>query len=91
MQSKHHQRCKGIPRHTLLFPWTDRTLCLYPSETRGILTSTLPFPQVAIHLLAGAARSAYQTVLVNSPPEEVKTSLKALLADFKTFESAILD
>lgn len=45
---------------------------------------------MAIHLLAGAGRAAYQTVLVNSPPEEVKATLRPLLADLTSFEKVVL-
>ena len=38
--------------------------------------------KVGIHQLAGAARSAYQTVLVNTPPEEEKLRLSKMLQDF---------
>jgi len=47
--------------------------------------------KVAIHLLAGAARAAYQTVLVNSPPENLKQELRGLLDEFTTFEAKVLD
>lgn len=47
--------------------------------------------KVGIHLLAGAARSAYQTVLVNSPPEEEKFRLKALLNEIRSIEDSVLD
>lgn len=46
--------------------------------------------KVGIHVLAGAARSAYQTVLVNSPPEEVKTRLCSLLLEIGTIEQDLL-
>jgi len=47
--------------------------------------------KVGIHLLAGAARSAYQTVLVNSPPESEKDRLKQLLRELQEIESKILE
>ena len=46
--------------------------------------------KVGIHLLAGAARSAFQTVLVNSPPPEVGERMRALLAEIREAEDAIL-
>jgi len=46
--------------------------------------------KVAIHLLAGSARAAYQTVLVNKPPEDLDKELQALLKDMATHEAAIL-
>ena len=46
--------------------------------------------KVGIHLLAGAARSAYQTVLVNSPPDEEKLRLMSLLNDIRKIEDEIL-
>eukprot|EP00933_Yihiella_yeosuensis_P067683 TRINITY_DN72675_c0_g1_i1.p1 TRINITY_DN72675_c0_g1~~TRINITY_DN72675_c0_g1_i1.p1 ORF type:complete len:222 (-),score=60.76 TRINITY_DN72675_c0_g1_i1:146-772(-) len=46
--------------------------------------------KVSIHLLAGAARAAFQTVLVNKPSEEIKTSLKLLLDKLAALESEIL-
>ena len=47
--------------------------------------------KVGIHLLAGAARAAYQTVLVNAPPEVEKDRLKLLLRQVQTVESRLLD
>mmetsp|Transcript_37288 Transcript_37288/g.42593 ORF Transcript_37288/g.42593 Transcript_37288/m.42593 type:complete len:223 (-) Transcript_37288:57-725(-) len=47
--------------------------------------------KVGIHLLAGAARSAYQTVLVNQPSIEEKEQLKLLMKDIRTIEDDILD
>ncbi|EKX33870.1 hypothetical protein GUITHDRAFT_155909 [Guillardia theta CCMP2712] len=46
--------------------------------------------KVAIHLMAGAGRAAYQTVLVNNPPDAVKAELQPLLQDLKSFEEALL-
>ena len=45
---------------------------------------------MGIHQLAGAARAAYQTVLVNSPPEEEKMRLITLLKDIRDVEDGIL-
>lgn len=42
--------------------------------------------KVGIHQLAGAARAAYQTVLVNSPPEEEKMRLSKLLKEIRDLE-----
>ena len=47
--------------------------------------------KVGIHQLAGAARAAYQTVLVNSPPQEEKDRLKALLLEIRSIEDALLE
>lgn len=46
--------------------------------------------KVGIHQLAGAARAAYQTVLVNSPPEEEKMRLSKLLKEIRDLEDEIL-
>ena len=46
--------------------------------------------KVGIHQLAGAARAAYQTVLVNSPDEEEKMRLMTLLKDIRDVEDGIL-
>ncbi|GBG23927.1 Hypothetical Protein FCC1311_001462 [Hondaea fermentalgiana] len=46
--------------------------------------------KVAIHLLAGGARAAYQTALVNSPNDEVRASLEKTLAEISVFEAACL-
>mmetsp|Transcript_17231 Transcript_17231/g.30379 ORF Transcript_17231/g.30379 Transcript_17231/m.30379 type:complete len:211 (+) Transcript_17231:38-670(+) len=43
---------------------------------------------VSLHLLAGAARAAYQTVLVNNPSEDVKNEMATLLADLSRFEKS---
>lgn len=47
--------------------------------------------KVGIHELAGAARAAYQTVIVNSPPEEEKARLKELLRDIRSIEEGLLE
>lgn len=47
--------------------------------------------KVGIHQLAGAARAAYQTVLVNSPPIEEKERLRALLTEIRTVEEFLLE
>jgi formiminotetrahydrofolate cyclodeaminase len=46
--------------------------------------------KVGIHLLAGAARAAYQTVLVNKPPDEVKSTLVKLLLEIQQIETDLL-
>ncbi|KAL9185915.1 hypothetical protein ACHAXT_003692 [Thalassiosira profunda] len=46
--------------------------------------------KVGMHQLAGAARAAYQTVLVNSPPEEEKMRLSKLLTEIRALEDEIL-
>lgn len=47
--------------------------------------------KVGIHQLAGAARSAYQTVLVNNPPKDEKNRLKSLLKEIRDVEEEMLD
>jgi formiminotetrahydrofolate cyclodeaminase len=47
--------------------------------------------KVGIHQLAGAARAAYQTVLVNSPPLDEKERLKALLKEIRNLEDELLE
>mmetsp|Transcript_9122 Transcript_9122/g.15953 ORF Transcript_9122/g.15953 Transcript_9122/m.15953 type:complete len:152 (+) Transcript_9122:617-1072(+) len=44
--------------------------------------------KVAIHLLAGGARAAYQTALVNNPSDEIRTDLEKTLKELETFEAA---
>jgi hypothetical protein len=46
--------------------------------------------KVGIHQLAGAARSAFQTVLVNSPPDEEKERLMKLLREIQFIENELL-
>ena len=46
--------------------------------------------RVGIHLLAGAARSAYQTVLVNSPTDEEKKRLLELLKEVQVIENRLI-
>jgi formiminotetrahydrofolate cyclodeaminase len=46
--------------------------------------------KVGIHLLAGAARSAYQTALVNSPPPQVKAQMKASIMRILEAETKLL-
>ena len=46
--------------------------------------------KVGIHQLAGSARAAYQTVLVNSPPEEEKARLLGLLKQIQKIEDEML-
>jgi formiminotetrahydrofolate cyclodeaminase len=47
--------------------------------------------KVGIHQLAGAARAAYQTVLVNSPPTEEKKRLCSLLLEIGGIEQDMLE
>ena len=47
--------------------------------------------KVGIHQLAGAARAAYQTALVNSPSDEEKERLKSMLKEIRTVEETLLD
>jgi formiminotetrahydrofolate cyclodeaminase len=47
--------------------------------------------KVGIHQLAGAARAAYQTVLVNSPSVEEKERLRNLLKEIRNVEEELLE
>jgi formiminotetrahydrofolate cyclodeaminase len=47
--------------------------------------------KVGIHQLAGAARAAYQTALVNSPSDEEKERLKSLLKEIRNVEDTLLE
>jgi formiminotetrahydrofolate cyclodeaminase len=47
--------------------------------------------KVGIHQMAGAARAAYQTVLVNCPSEDEKNRLKGLLRQIRDVEDELLD
>ena len=47
--------------------------------------------KVGIHQLAGAARAAYQTALVNSPPPDVRERLRALLQELRAIEDGLLE
>ena len=46
--------------------------------------------KVGIHQLAGSARAAFQTLLVNQPPVEVKKRLQGLLQEIQEIESRVL-
>jgi methenyltetrahydrofolate cyclohydrolase len=46
--------------------------------------------KVGIHQLAGAARAAYQTVLVNSPPEHEKQRLLDMMREIQTIENELM-
>ena len=46
--------------------------------------------KVGIHLLAGAARAAFATVLVNDPPQTVRRDLEAKLRAIASVEERIL-
>ncbi|KAL3893726.1 MAG: hypothetical protein SGARI_007977, partial [Bacillariaceae sp.] len=46
--------------------------------------------KVGIHQLAGSARAAYQTVLVNTPPDNEKTRLLGLLKEIQNSENELL-
>ena len=46
--------------------------------------------KVGVHILAGAARAAFQTVLVNSPPAEERRRLEALLEELGAAEAELL-
>lgn len=47
--------------------------------------------KVGIHQLAGAARAAYQTAMVNSPRKEELTRLRQLLREVRDVEEELLD
>jgi formiminotetrahydrofolate cyclodeaminase len=47
--------------------------------------------KVGIHQLAGAARAAFQTVMVNTPSDEEKVRLKGLLKEIRKVEDEVLD
>mmetsp|Transcript_20077 Transcript_20077/g.24820 ORF Transcript_20077/g.24820 Transcript_20077/m.24820 type:complete len:193 (-) Transcript_20077:51-629(-) len=47
--------------------------------------------KVGIHQLAGAARAAYQTALVNSPSPDEKERLRSLLMDIRKIEDELLE
>eukprot|EP00545_Synedropsis_sp_CCMP1620_P010426 CAMPEP_0119023502 /NCGR_PEP_ID=MMETSP1176-20130426/30080_1 /TAXON_ID=265551 /ORGANISM="Synedropsis recta cf, Strain CCMP1620" /LENGTH=199 /DNA_ID=CAMNT_0006978589 /DNA_START=24 /DNA_END=623 /DNA_ORIENTATION=+ len=47
--------------------------------------------KVGIHQLAGAARAAYQTVLVNKPSGDEKKRLKSMLKEIRDVEEEMLD
>mmetsp|Transcript_6702 Transcript_6702/g.21641 ORF Transcript_6702/g.21641 Transcript_6702/m.21641 type:complete len:194 (-) Transcript_6702:114-695(-) len=58
----------------------------FPSCNPGIVSDA----HVGVHLLCGAARAAFATVMVNSPPPFEATRLRGLLAELRTLEDAIL-
>jgi hypothetical protein len=47
--------------------------------------------RVGIHILAGAARAAYQTALVNKPPSETVKHLKVMLREAAAAEAKLLE
>merc|ERR1712187_203854 len=47
--------------------------------------------KVSLHLLAGAGRAAYQTVLVNKPPPAITEELRGLLDELARFEASVLE
>jgi len=47
--------------------------------------------KVGIHLLSGSASAAYQTVLVNSPPDNLKQRLRTLISQMRELEDKLLD
>ena len=53
--------------------------------------SILSDAKVGVHLLAGAARAAYQTALVNSPAEDERARLRGMLGGIRAVEDAMLD
>jgi formiminotetrahydrofolate cyclodeaminase len=47
--------------------------------------------KVGVHLLAGAARAAYQTALVNKPPSETVEYLKVMIREAAAAEAGLLE
>ena len=47
--------------------------------------------KVGIHSLGGAACAAYQTALVNQPPEEERLRLRALIREIRSIEDGLLE
>ena len=47
--------------------------------------------KVGIHQLAGAARAAYQTALVNAPAADVRARLRAMLREIREIEEQLLE
>jgi len=47
--------------------------------------------KVGIHQLAGAARAAYQTALVNTPPAKERERLRTLLMEIRDVEEELLE
>lgn len=47
--------------------------------------------KVGIHQLAGAARAAYQTAMVNAPPDAMRDRLRERLRDIRDVEEQILE
>ena len=66
-----------------------RVLCIQkflPSCNPNITSDA----KVGIHQLAGSARAAYQTVLVNNPPLEEKRRLQRMLKELQEIENELL-
>ena len=47
--------------------------------------------KVGIHQLAGAACAAYQTALVNTPAQDVRARLRAMLREIREIEDQLLE
>ena len=47
--------------------------------------------KVGIHQLAGAARAAYQTALVNTPAQDLRVRLRAMLREIREIEEQLLE
>jgi len=47
--------------------------------------------KVGIHQLAGAARAAYQTALVNTPAQDVRVKLRTMLREIREIEEQLLE
>mmetsp|Transcript_118361 Transcript_118361/g.377298 ORF Transcript_118361/g.377298 Transcript_118361/m.377298 type:complete len:121 (+) Transcript_118361:298-660(+) len=57
-----------------------------PQCNPGIISDA----KVALHLLAGAGRAAYQTVAVNNPPEELNKEMVKLVRELGAFEDVCM-
>jgi len=87
---------KAIEARALAVPVSLVELChdyilaiqTFLPDCNPIITSDA---KVGIHQLAGAARAAYQTVLVNSPPQAEKDRLKTLLLEIRKIEDDLLE
>mmetsp|Transcript_14636 Transcript_14636/g.20881 ORF Transcript_14636/g.20881 Transcript_14636/m.20881 type:complete len:193 (-) Transcript_14636:167-745(-) len=87
---------REIESRALAVPTTLMETCHeYILEIRDFLPDCNPNitsdAKVGIHQLAGAARSAYQTVLVNSPSSDEKERLRDILRDIQRIEAQLLE
>lgn len=80
------QRALGVPVQVI-------TLCVQQAcALQTFLPRCNPYlisdVKVGIHLLAGAARAAWQTLLINRPPEAIQRQAEALMADLDLCDRA---